>query len=192
MKSIFLFLIFVCSTTLIVAQPTKKKERASKQLSKDLSNLEANIFASQNALVGTTINDVSFTVFLKNKPQNTNFNHKFKVLEFWATWCKGCLAAIPHINALQRKFSDTNIVFLSITHEVPAIANTVFDTHYMATIVVSDPLMVIHRQLKIQNYGTMLLPSTVLLDNENKIVWYGNPNNLTKMKMTKFLKKETL
>jgi thiol-disulfide isomerase/thioredoxin len=44
--------------------------------------------------------------------------NKFIVLDFWATWCAPCLAAIPHLNDLQKQLgSDKEIVFLSMSDE---------------------------------------------------------------------------
>jgi thiol-disulfide isomerase/thioredoxin len=39
------------------------------------------------------------------------------VLEFWATWCSGCVAAIPHLNELTSKFKDKPVRFISVTDE---------------------------------------------------------------------------
>src|ERR1043166_8835648 len=42
---------------------------------------------------------------------------KVVVLEFWATWCGPCIAAIPHLNELADKFKDEPIQFIAITSE---------------------------------------------------------------------------
>lgn len=46
---------------------------------------------------------------------------KAVVMEFWATWCGGCVAAIPHLNALADQFQNKGVVFLSVTDEDPGI-----------------------------------------------------------------------
>jgi thiol-disulfide isomerase/thioredoxin len=38
------------------------------------------------------------------------------ILEMWATWCGSCIAAIPHLNELAKKFHDS-VVFISVTDE---------------------------------------------------------------------------
>src|SRR5712691_10462103 len=42
------------------------------------------------------------------------------VIEFWATWCAPCVAAIPHFNELMEKFKDKPVRFISISNEEEA------------------------------------------------------------------------
>lgn len=39
---------------------------------------------------------------------------KIVVLDFWATWCGPCLAAVPHTNELQKKYADQGVVFIAV------------------------------------------------------------------------------
>src|SRR5690606_36557906 len=75
---------------------------------------QGNLYAAQEELIGSKLWYFEFTEWLANKPSDNSYAKKFKVLEFWATWCKPCLKAIPHMNALQKSFADSNIVFFSI------------------------------------------------------------------------------
>jgi len=44
-----------------------------------------------------------------------NFEGKIVYINFWATWCKSCVASIPHKNELIKKFSNNkNVKFLNI------------------------------------------------------------------------------
>src|SRR5688500_17791880 len=36
---------------------------------------------------------------------------KVIVLDFWATWCAPCIAAIPHMNQLAKDLTDQPVVF---------------------------------------------------------------------------------
>lgn len=97
---------------------------------------------AQKKLIGEKI---EFTDYIENTPNNKNFNGKFKILEFWATWCKPCLDAVPHLNELKSEFSnETDLVFLSVTYETPEKTKKVLEKITFETIVVSDQTKKIH------------------------------------------------
>lgn len=144
----------------------------------------------QAQLVGTTTAELTITDYLQNKPADTSFYKKFKVLEFWATWCKPCLRAVPHLNKLRNTFQQENMVFLSFTYEKPEKTTKTLQRIKFETIVVSDQTKTTHRNLKIEVDGLMALPRTVLIDDDNKIVWVGRPEQLTRKLLQQFLRKQ--
>ena len=146
--------------------------------------------SAQEELIGTKLDRISITHYLLNEPSNKDYDGKFKVLEFWATWCRPCLAAVPHLNKVQESLKGEDIVFLSVTNEGPGKAATAFRRVKFETIVVSDTTFTLHRALRILYDDTMGLPRTVLLDRDNKILWYGSPHKLSRKFMLGFMKKE--
>ena len=114
------------------------------------------------------------------------------MVEFWATWCKPCLRAVPHLNRLQNKFTNRNLVFISVTYEPPEVTFKTLEKVKFESVVVSDQTKSTHRSLHIEYKGTMVLPRTVLIDDENNIVWYGKPNQLSEKLLEKFLRKEKI
>jgi thiol-disulfide isomerase/thioredoxin len=153
---------------------------------------QSDMFKSQRELIGKITDEIQVTHYLQNEPSDKNYNNKFKVLEFWATWCSPCLKAVPHLNRLQEKFRGQNIVFLSITYENPEKTLHTFQKVKFETVVVSTTTRAIHKKRKVQDNGTMSLPRTVLIDNENRIVWYGSPKELTENGIRKFLNGEPI
>ena len=55
--------------------------------------------------------------WLKGEPVKALEKGKIYVVEFWATWCSGCVAQIPHLNELTRKLKDRPVRFISVTDE---------------------------------------------------------------------------
>jgi thiol-disulfide isomerase/thioredoxin len=41
---------------------------------------------------------------------------KVVMLDFWATWCGPCIAAIPHTNELQAKYAERGLVIIGVCH----------------------------------------------------------------------------
>ncbi|MGY0036293.1 TlpA family protein disulfide reductase [Pedobacter sp. NJ-S-72] len=46
----------------------------------------------------------------------SDFEGKLLILDFWATWCSPCVAMLPKMDLLQRKF-DGKLQFLSVTYQ---------------------------------------------------------------------------
>jgi thiol-disulfide isomerase/thioredoxin len=146
----------------------------------------------QEQLLGAEAPRLTVTDWLQNIPADTNLTGKYKVLEFWATWCVPCLKAVPHMNKLQEKMAGENIVFLSVGYESAEKVKATLQKVSFKTIVVSDQTRSIHRGLGIQYKGTTPIPRTVLIDDKNKIVWYGNPKKLTEKMLKRFVKGEKI
>lgn len=153
---------------------------------------QSTLFKPRLELLNTKVDTIEVSHYLLNEPADENYSSRFKVLEFWATWCRPCLKAVPHLNELQAKFKDSNLVFLSFTYETPQKAVEAFQKVKFETVVVNDTTWRIHKRLRIDMNGTMPLPRTVLIDDENKIVWYGDPDKLNEKLLQQFLRKKTL
>ncbi len=140
-----------------------------------------------NIELGGQAPEIVVTDWLKHQPKASSFKKKFIVLDFWATWCKPCLDAVPHMNALRRKFPHKDLLFIALTSEPPALATSVFDRVNFEVSVASD----VSRKTEI-NFGNGIsglsrYPMTVLIDNENIVRWIGSPSDLTEEMVARFL-----
>ena len=54
-------------------------------------------------------------VDLEGKPVKlADYRGKVVVLDFWATWCGPCIAAMPRLIEIQKRFHDRPVVFLAL------------------------------------------------------------------------------
>ncbi|MCP5537659.1 MAG: TlpA family protein disulfide reductase [Akkermansiaceae bacterium] len=49
---------------------------------------------------------------------------KVVVLDFWATWCGPCIASMPHIQKLQEKFKDQDVLIVGVSCDRPSSKET--------------------------------------------------------------------
>jgi thiol-disulfide isomerase/thioredoxin/outer membrane lipoprotein-sorting protein len=93
---------------------------------------------------------------------------KVVLLDFWATWCGPCRAAFPMMESLHRSFQEKGLVVLGIDDEPPQIARAFLRQNgYLA------PSLVDANQDAATKYRVGGIPTTVLIDREGKVVYYG-------------------
>lgn len=75
-----------------------------------------NQFAKWNHLrKGMIANDFTFISTNGDSVKLSQFKGKFIYIDVWASWCKPCMEEVPALQKLQEKYSNKNIVFLSIS-----------------------------------------------------------------------------
>jgi len=71
--------------------------------------------AAIDAMQGKPAPALAVKNWLNSKPLTPDdLKGKIVVLDFWATWCGPCLAAVPHTNELQKKYADQGVVFVAV------------------------------------------------------------------------------
>ena len=122
---------------------------------------------------------INITNWIANVPKDKDLSNKYIVLEFWATFCHPCLNALPHLNELQSKFENEDLVFLSITHESDTKVKKILKSVDFKSVVVSDTSKTTQKNFGDAVKGIKNLPLTVLIDKNNIVKWIGTPRELT-------------
>ena len=107
---------------------------------------------------------------------------KVVVLEFWATWCGPCVAALPHMNELADKFKDKPVQFIAITAEDEAKIKPFLTKRPIRGWVALDTDKAMQRA-----YAVSAIPHTVVLDRKGRIAAITYPTMLTEQHINDLL-----
>jgi thiol-disulfide isomerase/thioredoxin len=71
--------------------------------------------AKQDELVGKPMPELKVDGWLNGKAVSAeDMKGKIVVVDFWATWCGPCLAAIPHNNELAKKHAADGVIIVGV------------------------------------------------------------------------------
>lgn len=98
---------------------------------------------------------------------------KVVVLEFWATWCAPCRAAIPHLNELAEQFKDKPVQFIAVTAENERVVKEFLQRFPIKAWVGIDAFKAMNRA-----YGIVGIPHSVIVDTNGVIAAIMYPMNL--------------
>lgn len=100
-------------------------------------------------------------------------NHRFTILNFWATWCSPCLKEMPLLDDFYQANKDRNIGVIGFTDfrgkkemELKKITNII------DKLEISYPLLIDSTTRVRSVYKADVLPATVLLNSEGEVLDY--------------------
>jgi thiol-disulfide isomerase/thioredoxin len=90
---------------------------------------------------------------------------KIVVLDFWATWCGPCIAAMPVIDGITKKYADKGVEFYALNiGESTEDVQTFFKTAKVRPNVLLDPQSVVA-----DAYKAEAIPQTVVIGKDGRI-----------------------
>jgi len=100
---------------------------------------------------------------------------KAVVIEFWATWCGGCVDNIPHLNELVDEFASRPIQFISITDETDVdLVKRFLERHPIRGWIAFD-----EEEGTFKRYDMEARPQTLLVDRAGTVRALTNPVKVT-------------
>jgi thiol-disulfide isomerase/thioredoxin len=132
--------------------------------------------------VGDPAPALKMSKFVKGEPVTKFEPGKVYVMEFWATWCGPCKAAIPHVTELQKKYEGKVIVIGQNVWErdddnVEPFVKSMGDK--MGYRVAMDDKSSSERGVMAETWlaaaGQNGIPCSIIVDQQGKIAWIGHP-----------------
>jgi thiol-disulfide isomerase/thioredoxin len=153
-KSTYLWMLFL-PVSLLLAQCSGVEKKVSVEGPDDnTENVDS---------AGTLGEQIQLVNLSGEKINLDDYKGKVIFLNFWATWCKPCIAEMPSIEKLSKELGDDGFVFLAASDE---------KVEKIKRFAEKYPFEFEYVQLKtnVHQLGLSVLPTTYVINKEGKIV----------------------
>ena len=148
--------------------------------------IQAQDFESPLINIGDPAPAIKTGRWLKGTPIQKFESEKIYVIEFWATWCIPCIAAMPHISELAQIYHDKITIIGMDIHEksttsVEKISRFVDSMGSRMDYLVATDSNNFMADNWILATGIKGIPRTFVVDGNGKLAWIGHPSKLDKV-----------
>jgi uncharacterized protein (TIGR03435 family) len=131
-----------------------------------------------SAMAGAKTPDLAVDAWLQAPPGFQSgwdaLRGKVVVVEFWATWCAPCVAAIPHMNQLAQEFHGKDVVFLAITDDPMDKMLSFLKTHTMEAVIGVDT-----KRANWKSFEIPSIPHTLVVGRDGVVIGATYPEEVT-------------
>jgi thiol-disulfide isomerase/thioredoxin len=92
---------------------------------------------------------------------------KAVLLDFWATWCGPCRAAMPVVELLHRGFRDKGLAVFGVDDEDPQVVKEFLNKFGYTLPTLLDP-----NKQAANKFNVGAIPTTILIDKQGKVALY--------------------
>lgn len=101
----------------------------------------------------------------------SNLRGKYYLIDFWATWCPGCVQSLDWLSRIEKDFPRGRFGFLALNLDAnPNDAKVFINQHRLRTEVAFDP-----QGSQAEACGLTGVPASILIDSKGNILrrWNG-------------------
>ena len=189
-KSKFWLSLFFCIITAVTSSAQTDTSAATTPIGqKDTSataiaNLQTDIAAV--CKLGDPAPLLRVGQWIKGEPVLSFEKGKVYVVDFWATWCGPCIAAMPHLSGLARKYKG-KVTFSAVsvlearettgatTEKLKAFVNGM-GRKMDFNVAAEDTAFTVHDWIR--DFDMEYIPATFIINAEGRVAWFGNPHGL--------------
>lgn len=135
--------------------------------------------------IGEKAPSLYLSAWLKGSPIERFSNGQIYVVEFWATWCRPCKAAMPRLSALKSKFKD-KVTFIGVdiyekkgtpVKRIKAFVDSMGGLMDYNVAIQDSNFMETHwMQTTAGSYDG--IPKSFVIDSKGRLAWTGHPKDL--------------
>lgn len=95
---------------------------------------------------------------------------KYTIIDFWATWCKPCLKAMPELNNIYNDYSAEGISLIGISVDSPR--NRAKVKPFINSMGIAYPVLLDINSEVMHELNITAVPSLLIIDKDNKTVFF--------------------
>jgi len=104
---------------------------------------------------------------------------RLTIIDFWATWCRPCIAAIPHMNQIAQHYGD-RVFIVGISDESRGAFNRGMAERNLRTSGFEYSLALDTERRMANAFGVQSIPNIAVISGDGIVRWQGHPNALTR------------
>ncbi|MEX2218441.1 MAG: redoxin family protein [Phycisphaerales bacterium] len=172
----------------VVPQEGTKDKDAQEGKAKDETKAKAqDKVKPQKLALGDKAPAITVEEWVKGEPVTGFEKGKTYVVEYWATWCGPCIAAIPHLTEVQKEYKSKGVTVLGIAasesgadpakklEKVKTFVEDKGDEMGYKVAFDADRSM---SQAWMEAAGQNGIPCTFIVNGEGKVAWIGHPTQM--------------